>query len=218
MRTETLTRKIYTFDELDDTAKERAREWCRQDQSEYLHLDYDWFDFIYDYAQRVAEILGIEFDAKHIPLMDGTTRPEPKIWFSGFWTQGSGASFEGSYRYARGAAKRIRAYAPNDKILHGIADDLQSAQKNHLYQLEASCSHRGRYYNSGSMAVVGYHREDSCRDIGDAEITIEEALRDFADWIYKSLEAEYDWLLADEQIDDSIRANEWEFDVDGVPA
>jgi hypothetical protein len=45
--------------------------------------------------------------------------------------------------------------------------------------------------------------------------TAKEALRDLMQWLYDSLEREYDTTQADEQVDESIRCNEYEFDEDG---
>ena len=42
-----------------------------------------------------------------------------------------------------------------------------------------------------------------------------EALRDFNRWIYKQLETEYEYLISEKQIEESIRANEYEFTEDG---
>ena len=47
------------------------------------------------------------------------------------------------------------------------------------------------------------------------EDAIRENCRDFMDWIYKSLEREYDYMMANEQVDDSIIANEYEFTENG---
>ena len=44
---------------------------------------------------------------------------------------------------------------------------------------------------------------------------LEETLRDFNRWIYTSLRDEYEYLTADEQVDESIRENEYEFTEDG---
>lgn len=41
--------KVYTFDELSDSAKEKAREWYRNNC-----LDYEWFDLIYDDAKSIG--------------------------------------------------------------------------------------------------------------------------------------------------------------------
>lgn len=208
MRTEEI--QIFTFDELSDSAKENAREWYRG-----LIETHHYAEFIYEDAERVAEILGIDFDQKRVPLMNGETRLEPKIWFSGFWSQGDGACFEGSYSYAKGAAKRIREFAPNDETLHEIADSLQAAQRPNFYRLAATCSHSGHYYHSGCMSVSVEDSEDSWRDIGNAEDEIQDAMRAFADWIYGQLEAEYEHQTSDETVDENILINEYEFTANG---
>lgn len=43
-------------------------------------------------------------------------------------------------------------------------------------------------------------------------------MRAFADWIYRQLETEYDYQNSDEQVDESIIANEYEFTEEGKPA
>jgi hypothetical protein len=48
-----------------------------------------------------------------------------------------------------------------------------------------------------------------------ADATVTESLRDFADWIYRQLETEYEWRMADEQVDYAITANEYTFDESG---
>src|SRR6476619_4611231 len=99
---------LYKFDELSDAAKERAREWFREGA-----LDYDWWDFIYEDAARMANILGIDLNQKPVKLMGGGTRYDPFIWLSGFYSQSDGACFEGRYSYAKGAAKAIRKETGN---------------------------------------------------------------------------------------------------------
>ena len=48
----------------------------------------------------------------------------------------------------------------------------------------------------------------------DAE-EVTQLMRDFANWIYKALELEYEWRNSDEQVDESILSNEYEFDEEG---
>ena len=50
------------------------------------------------------------------------------------------------------------------------------------------------------------------------EDDIRQALRNFADWIYDQLEKEYEYRMADEQVDDAILANEYEFTEAGAIA
>ena len=49
MRTETTTRNIYTFDELSDRAKDKARDWWRRGA-----LGYAWWEFIFEDAESIG--------------------------------------------------------------------------------------------------------------------------------------------------------------------
>lgn len=202
---------VFEYDELSDEAKQKAREW-------YADLVFsdscDW-EFVYEDAERCAAILGIDIDQRSFKTMGGGTGSEPRIYFSGFCSQGDGACFEGTYRYAKGATKKIREHAPQDRELHRIADTLQAVQSRHFYKLEASMTHRGRYSHSGCMSVSVEHRDDRYRDIGDAEDDITQLMRDFADWIYSRLEDEHDYQTSDEAVEEAIRANQYTFDEDG---
>lgn len=192
---------VYQFDELSDKAKEKAREWYRAGQ-----LDYDWWDSVYDDADKIAAIIGIDIDHKD--------KHTPAIYFSGFCSQGDGACFEGSYRYKKGWRKELAEYAPKNEHnaeIWQIAEALQAVQARQFYKLEATCRHHGHYQHSGCMSVDVGHADDRYRDVGDAEDELRDDLRAFAGWIYDSLESEHDWLTTDEQVDESIRTNGYEF-------
>lgn len=48
--------KLYTFDELDEKAKEKARDWYRQ-----AGLDYEWWDTTYEDAENIGlKITGFD--------------------------------------------------------------------------------------------------------------------------------------------------------------
>jgi len=207
----TLTKTVYHFDELSPSAKERARDWWRTLENQ----DFD-AEYVIDDAQRMGEILGITLDTHPVKLYGGGTRYDATVYWSGFNYQGDGASFEGRYRYAKGASKAIRKEAPRDTELHRIADTLQSAQRRAFYQLEARCQHRGRYNHSGCMSVDVSVGGDDYRALpGATGDDVTQAMRDFADWIYRQLKREYEWRMADEQVDDAIAANEYTFDEHG---
>ncbi len=185
---------LYTFDELSDKAKEKAREWFRRD-----YPDYDWWESVYEAAKTGAGLLGIEIDG---------------INFSGFCSQGDGARFRGSYRFKKGWRKAILAEfgeGPYRDALLDIGQQLQEAQARQFYKLEATVAYHGYYEHSGCTSIGVSHAEDPYRDIGDCEDAVIQALREFMDYIYEWLEDEYDWLTSDEQVDESIRANEYTF-------
>lgn len=210
-RTKTTT--VYAFDELDDRAKERARDWMRAIEASDCDLDH-----VLDDAAIICELLGICLTTRTVRLMGGGTRREPVIYYSGFYAQGDGACFEGSYSYAPGASAKIRAHAPNDVTLHRIADILRTIQRRHFYRLEATLGHRGHSYHEHSVTIDVADNRHVYRSIGSASEAVADALRDLMSWIYRQLEAEYAYRLADDQIDDLIRANDYEFTADGAPA
>ena len=202
---------VYRLEELPEGARDRARAWYREDG-----FDYDWYDAIYEDFQRIAEILGIRLKTRVSRLVSGRTREDPCIWFTGFWSQGDGAAWEGSYSYRKSAAAELRAYAPQDQTLHRIAETLQAAQRQNFYQLRAEVSHRGTYYHAFTMAVsVTRDRSGSAEVIGDAEAVITEALRDLANWLYHQLEQEYDHLTSDEAMDETLVVNGYTFTEEG---
>ena len=92
-------------------------------------------------------------------------------------------------------------------------------QKPNFYGVNVDISQSGRYCHemtmsfnvsvyiegSGERCNVPFRLEDACADI----------FLDLARDIYKSLEAEYDFLMSDEQVDESILRNEYQFTEDG---
>lgn len=197
MRIETVSRELYTFEELSEAAKENARDWYR----EGLYMDNFEFECVTDDAKEIAALMGIDID---------------NIYWSGFASQGDGACFEGTYAYKKGSVKAVKEYAPLDEELHRIVKALAAVQKKSFYKLEATVKQSGRYYHAYSTDVEVYHNEDRYhRDIGEAEDEIKEALRDFMDWIYKQLDSQNDYINSNEYIDENIIANEYEFTQDG---
>ena len=98
---------VYQLDELSDAAKSKTRDWYREGA-----FDHDWYCWIFEDFVRICDILGIDLKTRPVRLMGGGTRQDLCIWFTGFWSQGDGASFEGDYAYAKGATVAIRAQMP----------------------------------------------------------------------------------------------------------
>lgn len=209
----TVETTVFKFDELSDSAKEKARDWWRDCEN----YDFD-SECIYDNAVECGRLMGIDIDTHGVKLMNNTTRQAPTIYYSGFSSQGDGACFEGHYSYAKGGAKAIRQHAPTDTELHRIADELQVLQRANFYRLTASMRHPGHYYHSGCMEVSVDDSETRREGWLRVEESVTQLMRDFADWIYKQLESEYEYRMLDENVDESIRCNEYEFDENGTIA
>lgn len=194
---------LFLFHQLSDEAKEVARQWFRE-----VAYEDEWWDHVYSDAVQAATLLGIEIGTRR-----GRAGPfdTPAIYFSGFWSQGDGASFEGYYQYAKGSLKAIREEFPTDVELNRIAKELHTIQARYFFKLQVRITQSGHYCHSHTMSCTTTHADDEWRDVGNADEYLKEAMRDFADWIYDRLRAEWDWLNADEQVDESIEANEYTF-------
>ena len=186
-----------TFDELSPEAKEhaldKARDWL---------VDDDWWHSTYEYVTEVGALLGITVE---------------DIEFSGFWSQGDGASFTGVYHYKPvdmeqlGEDETLRHIATQLTVL-AVAGRLSGDADNEWYNGRWRITRqRGHYVHSGYMQVKLV--DDGIPDDNE-ETEIRGLMRRFADWIYAQLEAEYDHLTSDETIAETLRDTQ-EFDEDG---
>jgi hypothetical protein len=216
------------------------------DEHRDFNLPHDWWDSVYDDFIQVCEILGVSIETRHRKAYRGQGRDvtisEPCIYFSGFYSQGDGASFSGWYyaettkairienpdasptsEYRRvltaeEAPAKIREYAPNDETLHNIADELCF-----LYRwyggVTARISQGGNYLHSYTMRLDDWDfqddREDEDANICEiVETTLIDNMRALADWLYERLEEEHEYLTSDEAVIESLEANEIEEDLD----
>ena len=211
MREETTTRTLYTFAELSPEAQEKAIEVARC-AGEY----FDSKEFVYDDAVTIAALFGLEIDRRTWTNAHGYSGSEPTIYFSGFYSQGDGACFEGRYEYKRGALAAVKAYAPQDTELYSIVERLQHAQASNFYKITCTMKHSGHhYYHSGCMSVDVEHSEDSYRTVKNEDDFIQ-AMQDFADWIYNQLESAYEYETSEENARQYLENNDAEFTEDGV--
>ena len=185
------------YEQLNDKAKAKARE------SYYdVGVDYEWWEHVYEYATTVASMLGMyDFDVQGFDLDRG------------YYVQYKG-----------------RFHAKDMKL-----DDLTDAQREQLKHItdplaaqSALCAihSQGSYLWADVTPAyrtslnVDWEVWDCYDDIEEVEAlidgdAIEQAFDDFADWIGDQLQAEYDWLTSDEVIEETIIANEYEFDEEG---
>lgn len=205
---------VYTYDELDEKAKERVRDWFRTD-----YPDYDWWNCSYEDFKTVGGLLGITFDSNK--------KASIPIWFTGFYQQGSGSSFAGTWYAEDVKAGKLKEHAPTDTELHRLADTFAELAKENP-ELSATIKAKGDNWITVDVEhgetrdeIVNAFEYDSpewkaetTKDDERAD-TLADALRDFNRWIYKTLEAEYEYLTSDEQVAESIRINEYEFTKDG---
>ena len=195
---------LYTYDELSESAKEKARSWwlgCLDS------TDFTWV------IEDFCEVIGrMGFD----PIIRGGTSNEPSIYWSLGYSQSDYAGFEARYRYAKGGATAVKAYAPTDEALHAIAESLQEMQKRNFWQITATVKHDDRrgfditeVMKNGSDAY--WHDSED-----DPHYVIREACKDLAHWLYTQLRNHDEHLTSEESVADAMQANGYTFRQDGT--
>lgn len=225
LKTETTT--VYQFDALDERAKERARDWYR----EGMTSPDDWqADTVLDDAARLAALFGLNIRTRPVKLMGGSTRYDPDVYYE-VCDRNEGLTFAGSYRYRKGSVRAVAAEAPSswtdresgetkthksNEELNRIVKALADVQRRNSYRLTASASH-GRS-RSHFMDISVEYDDYRTNGTADAIDVVTQCLRDFAAWICANLAAEYEYQSSAECIDETIRANEYEFTEEGKQA
>lgn len=194
----TIETKVYSLSELSPSAKERARDWYRKGLSGQGLWD---GDCVIEDAQQCLALAGFNVD---------------KVFYSGFSSQGDGACFNGGWDARNVNAAGMKEHAPQDAELHRIADEC--ARIAALFPTASlSVKHSGRYSHQYCTVNIVDENGDEIDTAAaqDAEKALIEASRDAMAWIYRQLEADWDWRNGDEQVDESIEANEYTFTEEG---
>lgn len=179
----TIRTKVYKFDELTPSAQNKAIELLND-----LNVHENWFD---PTIENMVEMLSENgFD-------------NAKIQFSGFWSQGDGASFD--------ADINLKHFCKDKRIL-AIAGNYCD------FRIEKNSF--ANHYSHEKTRYVEYNALDEkfvCINsaLQDLSRTIEEKRLSLCKQIYKDLENDYEYLTSREAIIESIQANEYEFFKDG---
>ena len=107
----------------------------------------------------------------------------------------------------------IKEYAPTDTELHKIVSAWCDLQRRNFYLVSAECVCRRDSQCVGSVDVDG--RFVGLDDVLDSASAI---VRDLSHWLYRRLRDEVEYQNSDETVDESIRANEYEFYANGSRA
>lgn len=184
MRQEVITRTIARYDELTQEQKDKA--------IENLELSDD-FEFqaeaTLEYFEEALTILGFT---------------NIKFQYSGFWSQGDGASFMARFivpqtvRELKERISKLKAEFPTFK-LHGYGSLRFTKEEKEEDTL--SIFRIGNYYShSGTISSDNNDLKEFARDISND--------------LYKALERDYDYVTSREYKEDAISANGWEFYTD----
>jgi hypothetical protein len=186
MRTITIHKVLYSFDELDAKAKDKALDSMRNVNVE----DTEWYFNTYE-----------EFKTK----LTGLGYNNAEFRFSGFSCQGDGASFQADIDLS---AVGQRWTDKNSDFFDWLSDEGVTAD---IYD-----RHCGNYVHENTKAVSMNGSIDKVSNfLNDLETLIEQERYTLCKELYRTLEEEYDYLISDEQVKDYIKDNEHEFTSEG---
>lgn len=214
----------FIYEDLSPKAKEKALMWFSSE------LDYQWWDCTYAQAKEDAKAKGFDIE---------------DIRFSGFWSQGDGASWTGTVNLSQ----FIDHYLKDDNPAYGRYFTLQAIidEGNDWVERHVTVSRSGYHYvHSNMMRLDGidYGVVDSLEADSEERLQADGPLQraniyqlwqgidgaalldDLCEWvleeakaiadkIYKDLEAEYDHLTSEESLIEGAYINGWRFDEDG---
>lgn len=179
------------YQDLSEERKAKIR-----DDNRDINFGHEWWDGIYDWVKETGEAFGLRID---------------DIYFSGFYTQGDGACFTGRLYFKECNESDLpEAVKPIYNTLHQINSLIKILDSDG--ELYVSISHRGNYSHEGNMSFSydDYGSEEVSDLLREKEDDIEEALRDYARWIYARLEDENEYLSSDEAVDEALYDTEYE--------
>lgn len=190
--------EVFSFDELSESAKDRAREWFRQG------IEFDSTNVIECMVIPAATMLGITID-----------RPRgQRTGYAVDWdTNPIGAAFVGSWRAADVKPGAIEKEWPRESVLHVIARDLEAVAAE-FPDAYANCD-TGRGCFQRVEAYANDDSDDPATDADRAAQSIVDALQSFAHWIGSTIAAEMEYQFSDECVDELIEANGYEFTAAG---
>ena len=209
----TITLKLYSFNELDKEAKQKALTTYQD-----LNVGFNWWDDEFEDFIELCSYLSI-------------TVKKESIRFRGFYSQGDGSSFSAIVDIPKLvnaiANQSWKDYAPQQEFVFiepQIDRRVMALVANGLLPSEPQIIGRSRQY--GVVTDLGI--SEVIKD-GKTHDNIFEELDKLEEWLhtvaeilnrhlYKSLENQYEFLTSDTAIKESILTNEYLFTADGRSA
>jgi hypothetical protein len=215
----------FSYQELSQCAKDKALQWFSES------LDHEWWDGVYENAKAGGPERGFEIE---------------DIRFSGFWSQGDGASWTGSVRIKEFLDYHLKEDNPkygryfilqaliaenqdwverytnvNRRGFHYVHDNMMYLESISIFNLESlDADTEARLQEEGPLQRANVYQLYKGADIDylidDLETWILEEAQAYARQIYDDLESEHEHLTSEESLIESAEANGWMFDEDGV--
>jgi hypothetical protein len=168
----------------------------------------DWWDYVYEGFIDDMKAIGVRVD---------------NIYFSGFWSQGDGACFEGAVQDRELFMKNFEGYPMIRKlVVDGGSVYLSVEHSGHYYHENCTrWNYEWETFEQILPAPTEFHEKVIA--IMDEELDTEasafeeeaiEFMKDKMRELYSRLSDEYDHLTSDEVVAETIVANDWHINDD----
>ena len=174
-----------------------------------VNVEHDWWDsLIEDFAEQLTEV-GITASTHEVKLMNGKTRQDPNIYFSGFWCQGDGAYFEARVsdwpKFLAILGKGEWAFWAHE--CNWTASSVNSRGNNMSVRSDLGAPENPHDEEEDPLRFHAWNvinLPPSEADLDALESEIESKFEELASKLYDDLEAEYDYQTDDEQVVDWV--------------
>lgn len=170
-------------------------------------VGYDWWDRVYDDFKADMYAIGIHVE---------------RMYFSGFWSQGDGACFEGRVVDWRSFLKSL-GYTDEMMVQH-FADHASFSVSHSGHYYHANCTRFDAEFYLPDQYVTDEHFLEHCgfgEELRDAALIavlskfdgrkladeFTEAFKDHMRDLYRRLENEHEYLTSDEAVLEALHAN-----------
>ena len=177
----TITLDLYSFPELSEEVQKKVLAKLSD-----VNTDHDWWDPIVEGWKEKLNELGYQ---------------NADIAFSGFSSQGDGASFTADLDLSKFKPRFMEATQLDFSLVSGLVRRL-SSHYSHAQTCTVELAPDNDDVNADLVSML--------------EASIEKERERLCKELYRSLEKYYDELTTDEAIKETIEANEWTFEKDGT--
>lgn len=207
-----ITITLYRFEELPQATQKKVTQ-----KLSHINADYSfWYEYSYDQFKNLCALLGITVEPK-------------SIHFKGFYSQGDGSSFRANVDFVK-LAESVKKRAWIELMPESELDLNAPVVSNRLLSLikkgviDVSTNVNAHSSGTGIEACLDWNcnTDKTFSNIDNAisnlESWFENTAKKLNDYLYQSLQAEYEYVTSEQSVAETIVANEYLFTIDGEPA
>ncbi|WP_159477663.1 hypothetical protein [Dyadobacter sp. 3J3] len=207
-----ITITLYSFEELPQATQKQVTQ-----KLSGINVDYTfWYEYSYEHFKKLCALLGVGVEAK-------------SLHFNGFYAQGDGSCFGADVDIVgliEGIRSRVWTSSMPASELEMQAPDISPSLFSLIKKGGIDISAKIYSHSNGIGIEAGMDwNYDSSKNLSnidksflDMESWFQKTSKTLNDYLYRSLQAEYEFVTSEQSVAETITANEYLFTIDGEPA